>query len=401
MKHLYFPTLSLLLSVMLIGCGSGSTIVDYGSPTGIVNTKMVALAYNDLGMHCMNQDFSEMAILPPFNNLYAQVILRGDLPEIIESGVMVNYSIPGNTHSASKTNFWTYLRKLNIPLPNNLGLTGHKLSGTMKPAAGRNDWVADGIPLTPVADNGKLNSYQVASVKVIQSGAQVALTNTVVPVSWEMSCNLCHKTAGISTAKDILRKHDKLHGTHFDNQQHKPIVCGACHTQAPLVPLGLAGNPDLPSLSRAMHSAHANRMNPVQSATGGVICYACHPGIQAKCQRDIHSQKGMDCLDCHGPMQNVAYPARRPWVDEPKCGSCHSKSGFAFEQVNTLYRNSVGHGSVHCEACHGSPHAITPTTTIADNAEATLLQGHPGVIDVCAVCHKGTPDDRFFHRVSQ
>ena len=29
----------------------------------------VVLGYNDLGMHCMNQDFSQLCILPPFNTL--------------------------------------------------------------------------------------------------------------------------------------------------------------------------------------------------------------------------------------------------------------------------------------------------------------------------------------------
>ena len=29
----------------------------------------VVLGYNELGMHCMNEDFSEICILPPFNTL--------------------------------------------------------------------------------------------------------------------------------------------------------------------------------------------------------------------------------------------------------------------------------------------------------------------------------------------
>ncbi len=37
----------------------------------------VVLGYNDLGMHCMNQDFSHRCILPPYNSLHAQVIQIG------------------------------------------------------------------------------------------------------------------------------------------------------------------------------------------------------------------------------------------------------------------------------------------------------------------------------------
>ena len=32
-----------------------------------VTTPMVVFGYNDLGMHCMNSDFSEIMVLPPFN----------------------------------------------------------------------------------------------------------------------------------------------------------------------------------------------------------------------------------------------------------------------------------------------------------------------------------------------
>jgi hypothetical protein len=34
-------------------------------------------AFNDLGMHCYDSDYSVFTILPPFNNLHAQVLRRG------------------------------------------------------------------------------------------------------------------------------------------------------------------------------------------------------------------------------------------------------------------------------------------------------------------------------------
>ena len=62
-------------------------------------------------MHCMNEDFSEFMILPPYNTVHAQVIDRsGEEPHIVTSGVTVQYTIPGNTHSADKTNFWGLTR---------------------------------------------------------------------------------------------------------------------------------------------------------------------------------------------------------------------------------------------------------------------------------------------------
>jgi hypothetical protein len=128
-----------------------------------------------------------------------------------------------------------------------------------------------------------------------------------------------------------------------------------------------------------------------------VNCYACHPGIRTQCLRDVHYANGMDCMDCHGDMNEVASPARRPWQDEPRCDNCHARSGFSFEQPNTLFRNAKGHQGVHCAACHGSPHAITPTVTGPDNLQALALQGHAGTIDTCTVCHNETPDEPFPH----
>ncbi len=101
-------------------------------------------------------------------------------------------------------------------------------------------------------------------------------------------------------------------------------------------------------------------------------------------------------------MFDVGDPGRIPWVDEPSCGSCHSKRrpNFQFEEPGKLYRNSRGHGGVYCSACHGSPHAITPTVTDADNKQAIMQQGFAGTIKKCTVCHTTTPHDPFPHKLS-
>jgi hypothetical protein len=353
----------------------------------------VVFGYNDLGMHCMNQDFSELMILPPFNVLHAQVVQRGEEPHILTSGITVSYVIPSNTHSADKTNFWDYAAALlGTSLAPDVGLTGNGLSGTMQPS-GTNDWEVTGIPITPINDAGELDPYPLANITVERAGATIAATRAVVPVSWEMNCNLCHNTPGISTATDILRAHDRLHGTTLE--QEKPVLCARCHAD---VALGQSGAAGVSNLSHAMHNAHAARMSTISLAEP---CYACHPGVQTQCLRDVHYSAGMGCQSCHDSMEAVADPGRQPWVTLPRCGNCHSRAGFEFEQANTRYRDSKGHSGVHCEACHGSPHAITPTARTQDNLQAEGLQGHPGVIDTCAVCHRQRPDESFFHRVGE
>lgn len=385
------------------GGGGGGTDETIGSGANntdqVISGDYVVFAYNDLGMHCMNQDFSEMMILPPANTLHATVIRRsGEEPNFVTSGVTVKYKVPLNTESATKTNFWEHAQALlGASLAPNIGLSGNGLSGTMEAPSSNSskEWSATFIPITPVDDNGKEDPYQVATVTVERQGTVVAQTKAVVPVSWEISCDLCHTTQGISVDTDILRKHDQLHATNLENQ--KPVACGSCHAQAPL---GLTGEPGVPSLSRAMHSSHSSRIGAVSNQVG-LDCYACHPGIKTQCQRDIHSLKGMDCHDCHGSMSDVA-TKDSPWLEEPSCGSCHksSKPKFEFEQSGKLFQHSVGHQGVPCAACHGSPHAIAPTRTTADNLQAIGLQGHAGTIDTCTVCHSSTPDEEFPHKAS-
>ena len=351
----------------------------------------VVLGYNDLGMHCMNQDFSEFMILPPYNTLHAQVFRRGSSPKMITSGISVSYSIPGNTTSVSKTNFWSYARSLfGTSLPIDVGLTGNRLSGNMTPRKEIMDWEVTGIPITQMTDAGKSEPLQLAEVSAWQSGTRIARTATVVPVSWEISCDLCHTKPGMSVATAILRSHDQMHATQLENS--KPVVCGSCHAQPPL---GLPGVKGVKSLSGAMHGAHAARMQQVTLTNS---CYACHPGVETQCLRDVHAARGMNCVDCHGDMTAVSNPARKPWVDEPKCGSCHQREHFTFEEPGKLYRDSRGHHEVECATCHGSPHAITPTTTKRDNIQSQMVQGHSGVLD-CAVCHINKPSGEFEHHL--
>lgn len=405
------------LLTFVMGCGGnggGSSLADFspGGPdsrvaaigtssgSGIYASNLVVLGYNDLGMHCMNKDFSRFMVLPPANTMHATVIDRsGEHPKIVTSGVTLNYAVPGNTRSANKINFWQYAPALlGVTLPPDKGVTGNGLSGTMKPRVGHTDWEATAIPITQITDAGTENSYQLATITATQNGRLAARTKAVIPVSWEMSCNLCHTAAaGETVDQAILRAHDKLHGTTLLTQSDtKPVLCGSCHAQAPL---GLPGKAGIPSLSAAMHGAHAPRMGAVAGKLSN-SCYACHPGMKTQCQRDIHSIKGMTCVSCHTSMEAVANPARRPWVDEPRCGSCHNKAGHEYEQAGTLFRDSKGHHGVQCSACHGSPHAITPTTQANDNVQAIGLQGTAGVISKCAVCHSQPEGDPFDHRLT-
>lgn len=394
----FYAVSALAWAVALANCGGSKPVVATGEQTlGLANDQLVILGVNELGMHCMNQDFADLCILPPFNSLRAQVIRRGVEPTIVTSSATVSFTIPGNTTSANKTNFWEYAPQLfGVTLPLNTGLTGAGLAGTM-PATGLGYYEKRGIPVTPIMDNGTENAYPLATITAQYQGA-TRQTQVVVPVSWEISCNLCHDqklSSGRLSGKpetiaaSILNAHDRLHGTNLINQ--RPVLCASCHADPALGTTGTAG---VKSMSAAMHGSHASRM-----ARAGLSnpCYACHPGVKTNCQRDVHYTKGIYCTNCHGGMAAVGSTTRTPWVDEPKCGSCHKVANHQYEETGKLFKDSRGHGNVMCVTCHNAPHAITPATNAPDNVQTLLYQNHTGKIDTCTVCHTSTPSQSFPH----
>jgi hypothetical protein len=254
----------------------------------------------------------------------------------------------------------------------------------------------------------------------------------VVPASDEMACGACHNTGNeaaslpevqwsdstdltVQYKENILILHDYRTGTDLVNST--PVLCASCHYS---LALDLEGKgpvgPQLTNknMSRATHDYHASRI--LTPPASGNICFYCHPGEKTLCARGAMETAGLDCMNCHGNMTAVGQAGRRPWIDLPRCESCHtgdavsnignqiigrttytdSPSVATFiiatnkrfaEETDKLYRNSKGHNGVACESCHGSPHAVWPTREANDNLTATTIQGHDGMIVECTACH--------------
>jgi hypothetical protein len=349
-----------------------------GGGGGGTTSTYTLLAWNDLGMHCMDADYSVFSILPPFNNLHAQLVDSGN-NGLVTSGVTLTYEamadLAGSTNSASagKTNFWLYATPLyGANLADNIGLTGNAApSFTPQPLkfdVTSSQFIADGIPMTPYDDAGSKNPYPM--VKVVArnaSGTQLAQARVVLPVSDEMSCISCHGSSAGPDARpaagwanlgdpdrdyktNILRLHDEkslpvqayrdaLATRGYDSTglattaaSGKPILCAACHASNALPGTGIAG---IKPLTAAIHTHHAMVKD---AATGQVLdsidnrsaCYQCHPGSQTKCLRGAmgkatlaNGQAAMSCQSCHGTMANVGSGTRVGWLDQPNCQACH------------------------------------------------------------------------------
>jgi hypothetical protein len=439
MKKFWWIGILLIAAIFSAGLISYKVLADYNSalvklaPQAPQTTKYIVVGWNNLGMHCYNPDYSSIAILPPYNTLVAQVIKVGDPPQIVTSGVTVEYSFPDNTYSAGKpgspdkTNFWNYVDVLfGVSLPPNVGLTGKGLSGTMDVSPSGDYFIAEGIPLTELRDQDTSTMTRYPFQKAlltVKDAANPSITlaqlTVVAPVSTELNCGNCHADTQDATTRyapnvkptgkvdtNILTLHDYLNKDNYavylagrpdllaktPLMNHQPVLCASCHGSNAL---GTVSVGNIKNLSNAMHGHH-NPTNVPDITPDTAGCYNCHPGPQTQCLRDVMSQdEGMGCTDCHGTIVKVAQNSN-PWLIEPKCSNagCH---GANYDTSNPLYRLSKGHGGMFCEACHDSTHAIATSREANDGIKFIELQGNNDTLNQCTVCHATQPADRFSH----
>ncbi|WP_243438679.1 hypothetical protein [Fundidesulfovibrio soli] len=469
-------------------------------------------AFNDLGMHCYDQDFSVFSLLPPFNVVHSQVVIKGAKPRLLnDTQVNLTYRAIAdpsgsiNTTSIGKTNFWTYITKLyGVTQPPDTGILGYKMPNAnfgpqaLTPYDPNYKWFsATGIPTTNIDDKLNINSFTMMKVRAVHKIAflRPKSLDIVLPASSEMNCASCHETAAfvplnpgsasdasppprltsltpdsfstnpdanIRFRENILILHDALNATtlYAKYLAGNPTLCASCHYSKAL-DLGGTGpqGPQLTHiyLSRGMHKHHGTSWPMLDGmgtyvvpipGTGVTQCYYCHPGNDTQCLRSVMAVKGMQCQSCHGELlqvggftPNLGQPGfvdpylpdvnapnlvvnltttgaqRRPWVDMPKCQSCHSGDALSHlgdnligqtaydpndpaatsliapnqrfaENPGQLFRFSGTHGGMACQACHGSPHAEWPArSSTNDNITATQIQGHTGEIAECGACH--------------
>ena len=92
-------------------------------------TNFTVVGWNNLGMHCMDADFSVFAILPPYNTVNAQLIDTSGHLVTDAAGLSLTYQAVAdpsgsiNTTSQGKANFWDYVLPIfGLTLPVDVGL---------------------------------------------------------------------------------------------------------------------------------------------------------------------------------------------------------------------------------------------------------------------------------------
>ena len=402
---------------------------------GTAGSGWTLVGWNDLGMHCTDGvDYSVFSLLPPFNNVRAQLIDPSGRLVTDPSTLAVTYEAVAdpdgsvNRTSQGKTNFWRYVGDLfGTSPPPDMGLAGYAMPGSanvpqpMGFDAARRWFHADGIPITPYDDLRRGNPYPMLRLIARDAaGNALASTDIVVPVSDEMSCLSCHipPADSLDPLRDmkvaILRLHDSRQAANptFPAalaqagynaagleatvvQDGTPILCARCHGSNALPGTGLSG---VMPLTQAMHGFHGASLDPdtgvpLGSSDNRDACYRCHPGSRTRCLRGAmgsavasDASLAIQCQSCHGSMGDVASPARQGWLDMPACQSCHT--GTAAHNSGQIRYTSAFDGSGGARVPADLTFATTPDVPSAGFSLYRLSSGHGNL--ACEACHGST-----------
>ncbi|MCA8971604.1 MAG: hypothetical protein KDC95_17560 [Planctomycetes bacterium] len=397
------------------------------------------LAWNDLGMHCIDPDFSVFTILPPFNTSHAHVIIGGKLqtPGVYQLSFrgIADKSGSINTTSIGKTNFWDHVKALyGISIPPDVGLTGTKMPGAANtpqpmPYDTTFKWfTAEGLPVTPLDDNKKQNPYPLFEYLATDTNNNVvASTVAVVPTSNELRCDRCHASGQNPMAMpdvgwafdtnpirdnrlNILRLHDQRNirrTIYKDALKAKgynalglyetvvtdgiAILCHHCHESNAQPGLGYQG---ISPLTVAMHDGHSDVIDvsgkQLDEITTRASCYVCHPGHETKCLRGAmgtavgaDGQFAMECQSCHGDMEDVGKTGRAGWFDEPTCQNCHT--GSATTNSGEIRYTNVFDTTGQRRNPASQLFATNPNTPAPGVSLYRFSKGHGDM--QCAACH--------------
>ena len=431
--------LPIFLAVCLLALNQG----DAASPGG--NGRWTLVGWNNLGMHCMDDDYSVFSILPPYNTINAQLIdSTGSLVKT-GSAYSVTYEAVAdpdgsiNRTSVGKSDFWTFAPgTYGALLAPELGLAGNAMPGlinTPQPMGfdGSMNWFgATGVPIIPIDDSGRANTYPMMKLVARNaSKAVVAQASIVLPVSGEMDCRACHASTSGTDARpkrgwindpnpkidyrlNILLLHDEKNAA--DPQYaaalqavgYRPeglyatvtfggtaVLCAACHSSEAL---GTASFGTIPPLTRSMHALHANVINPtnglvMDSIANRTSCYQCHPGSTTRCLRGAmgasvapDGSMQMQCQSCHGQMSAVGASTRTGWLDEPNCQGCHT--GTALVNGGQIRFTSVFDTPGHMRTSGTTTFATNPDMPLAGKSLYRFSTGHGGL--QCSACHGST-----------
>jgi len=424
----------------------------FGLPAGhAATTNWTVIGWNNLGMHCMDSDYSVFSILPPYNTINAQVIgsvttttwlVKSDTNCAVTYKAVADPDGSINTYSDGKSDFSTHVKSLfGLSLPMDVGLpvpgpASYSMPGVsnapqaMGYETNMGWYVAYGIPITPYDDKGIPNQYCMMRLTATNLLSTLKSTDIVLPVSDEMNCRLCHLSDSDPAARpaegwvdqanpgrdyrlNILRLHDQLQGTNpvfraaLTNKQynarglyetvvtgHTSILCAKCHASEALPGSGLQG---VPPLTQSVHSKHAAVHDPrsgltLDSTANRTACYTCHPGSVTRCLRGAMGKAvagdGSMSMQCQSCHGSMSQVGATNRIGWLMEPTCQAcHTGTALGNAGQIRYQSVYTNGVMREPTN-RVFATNLDTPAAGFSLYRFSRGHGGL--ACAACHGST-----------
>ncbi len=383
---------SKLVAVCLFFCLIGHSPV-------LAATNWVVTGWNNLGMHCLDSDFSVFSILPPYNTINAQIIaatngyawiVTDDSVYTVTYHAVADADASINTTSIGKGNFWTYVQPIfGVSLPPDTGLAVQWPTPFAMPGAANvpqlmgyeTNWVwyvAYGIPIVAYDDVGKPNQYPMMRLTAkTNNGPALATADIVLPVSDEMDCRKCHLSNTFTNPADPRVAAKPAAGWFFTPHPGTDYRLNILR----LHDERQAGKPEYASALAARGFASSGLFNTVTLSNRPILCASCH---LSEALPDS-GYAGIPPLTeaVHGLHSGVIDPRNGLALDSVSnrlaCYSCHPGS------VTRCLRGAMGKAiaadgsmEMQCQSCHGSMSTVGATNRVGWLNEPT-----------CQACHSG------------
>lgn len=361
------------------------------------------LGWNNLGMHCMDSDYSVFSILPPYNTIEAQLIVNGKLVSD-GAGYRVTYEAVAdpdgsiNATSVGKGNWAAYgpllyggpaggdadrgLAGWDMPGPLNTprNMLFEKFNSPAPGVAAPVNWFrAEGIPITPFDDRGNRNPYPLMRLVARDAANRViAASDIVLPVSDEMDCRVCH---GAGTQSAAMPAAGWIVDTNKVREYRLNIL--DLHDDREF-----AGHAAL--YAEALAAKGMDPAGLLASALGGrpILCAACHAsealGTPSFVSPSGHGAVPSLTQSVHAKHAGVTDPVANTTLDaadnRAACYRCHP--GSTTRCLRGAMGNAVapdGSMAMQCQSCHGNMSRVGSPDRVG-----WLMEPN------CQSCHSGT-----------
>jgi len=235
-----------------------------------------------------------------------------------------------------------------------------------------NWYAADGVPVVPIDDAGRVNPYPLMRIEAVQGGVSQASVDLVLPVASEADCQLCH--AETVDCAD-LRLPERLQTTACNGSAVSPTrFSGTVFTVATIN--------DAPGATPEQQLLNAAKINILRlhDAKHG-LAYTGAAGESTPCNTAVNPA-GPNCLAQQTPVQ-CSQCHYSPALDIAQKGPVDGDPSSGLQQRRHITMSRAMH------AYHGQFTELFPSMPAPDDPARTPEVANQVLEQTCYSCHPG------------